>query len=230
MTGRDRVAVVIPALNEEQTVADVVAAAQLARTVDEVVVVDNGSVDGTAAAAAAQGARVVTEPARGKGEAMHAGVAATDADVIVFLDADLVGLRADHVDSLVEAVRDGAGMACGLFDRGPLLNPLFVHALPVLTGERALRRELFEAVTPDFVHGYRIEAALNSLAADRGIPVVKFVCPGLWHRPKERKLGPVHGFAAKVSMLLTAVAAYATWRFRARRRAAGPPRAARARR
>lgn len=58
-------AVVIPALNEEQTVADV-AAAQQARLVDEVVVVDNGSWDGTAGAAAAQGARVVTEPARGK--------------------------------------------------------------------------------------------------------------------------------------------------------------------
>ena len=224
------VAAVIPALNEEQTVADVVAAAQQARLVDEVIVVDNGSWDGTAGAAAAQGARVVTEPVRGKGEAMRAGVAATDADVIVFLDADLVGLRPEHVDALVEAVSAGASMACGLFDRGPLLNPLFVHALPALTGERALHRELFEAVTPDFVHGYRIEAALNSLATERGLPVAKFVCPGLWHRPKERKLGPVHGFAAKVSMLLTAVSAYALWRIRGRLAAAGRRASARARR
>ena len=141
-----RVAVVIPARNEEETVADVVAAAHRARLVDEVIVVDNGSSDGTASAAAGQGARVVTEPVSGKGEAMHTGVAATDAEVIVFLDADLIGLRPDHVDCLVEALLDGAGMACGLFDRGPLLNPLFVHVLPTLTGERALRRELFEAL------------------------------------------------------------------------------------
>ena len=228
--GSERVAAVIPALNEEATVADVVRAAQAARLVDEVIVVDNASSDGTAGVAAAQGARVVTEPTRGKGEAMRAGVDATGAEVIVFLDADLVGLRPEHVDALVEALRGGAGMACGLFDRGPLLNPLFLHLLPSLTGERALRRELFEAVTPDFVHGYRIEAALNSLAAERGLRVVKFVCPGLWHRPKERKLGPVHGFVAKVSMLLTAVLAYGMWRIRLRRRAAGTPDRVRARR
>ena len=215
-----RVAVVIPARNEAGTVADVVAAAQRARLVDEVIVVDNGSSDETACAAASQGARVVTEPIPGKGEAMHTGVAATDAEVIVFLDADLVGLRPDHVDALVEALLDGAGMACGLFDRGRLLNPLFVHVLPTLTGERALRRELFEALTPDFVHGYRIEAGLNSLAKDRGLAVTRFVCPGLWHRPKEKKLGPLRGFAAKVSMLLTAVLAYLLWRVRARPMAA----------
>ncbi|MDP8937664.1 MAG: glycosyltransferase [Actinomycetota bacterium] len=224
-----RVAAVVPARNEEATVADVVRAAREARLVDEVIVVDNASSDGTARAASGQGARVVTEPVPGKGEAMHAGVAATDAEIIVFLDADLVGLRPEHVDALVEAVLDGAGMACGLFDRGPVLNPVFVHLLPVLTGERSLRRELFEAVTPDFVHGYRIEAALNSLAAERGLRVVNFVCPGLWHRPKERKLGPVHGFAAKVSMLMTAVFAYVLWRVEGRRRA-GTRRSDRARR
>lgn len=216
-TGSTRVAAVIPAHNEEQTVASVVAAAQQARWVDEVIVVDNASSDATAQAAAEQGARVVTEPVAGKGEAMRTGVAATDAEVIVFLDADLVGLTPGHVDALVEALFDGAGMACGLFDRGPALNPIFVHGLPTLTGERALRRELFEALAPEFAHGYRIEAALNSLAKERGLPVVRFVCPGLWHRPKEKKLGPVQGFAAKVSMLLTAALAYALWRLRARR-------------
>jgi glycosyltransferase involved in cell wall biosynthesis len=211
---RPRVAAVIPARNEEPTVAGVVAAARGAHLVDEVIVVDNGSSDATADVASRAGARVVSEPVPGKGEAMRAGVAATDADVIVFLDADLVGLVSDHVDALVEAVLDGAGMACGLFDRGRLLNPLFVHVLPALTGERALRRELFEALTPEFVHGYRIEAGLNSLVKEVGVPVVRFVCPGLWHRPKEKKFGPVRGFATKVSMLLTAVAAYVLWRVR----------------
>ncbi|HEX2047337.1 MAG TPA: glycosyltransferase [Acidimicrobiales bacterium] len=209
-------AAVIPARNEEPTVGSVVAAARRARLVDEVIVVDNGSSDATAAVAAGQGARVVSEPLPGKGEAMRTGVASTAADVIVFLDADLVGLVPDHVDALVEAVLDGAGMACGLFDRGPVLNPFFVHLLPALTGERALRRELFEALTPEFVHGYRIEAGLNSLAREEGVPVVRFVCPGLWHRPKEKKLGPVRGFVTKVSMLLTAVAAYVLWRVRRR--------------
>ncbi len=86
------------------------------------------------------------------------------------------------------------------------------------------------AVAPDFVHGYRIEAALNSLAAERGLRVDKFVCPGLWHRPKGRKLGPVHGFVAKVSMLLTAVLSHLLWRVRRRRAAAATRGTARVRR
>lgn len=88
-TGRPVVSVVIPALNEEEPIGNVVRAV-LAQPVDEVIVVDNGSTDGTAARAAAAGARVVTEPQRGYGRACRAGVAAVhpDCDVIVFLDGD----------------------------------------------------------------------------------------------------------------------------------------------
>ncbi len=213
----ETVAVIIPARNEEATVGDVVAVAFAARSVDEVIVVDNGSTDATPAVAAEGGARVVIEPVTGKGEAMRRGVDSTSARLLVFLDADLDGLRPDHVDALVDAVRAGAGMACGLFDRGRWLNPMFLHVLPALTGQRALRRELFESLAPGYISGYRIEAGLNSLAKARGLRVVRFVCDGLWHRPKEQKLGPLHGFAAKVSMLVTAVLAYVTWRARAGR-------------
>ncbi len=222
------VAAIIPARNEEPTVGDVVAAAGHARLVDEVIVVDNDSSDRTAEVAAARGARVVSEPVKGKGEAMRAGIRATNADFVVFLDADLVGLQPEHVDALVDAVRQGAGMACGLFDRGRLLNPLFEHVLPALTGERALRRKLFEALAPKDLHGYRVEAALNSEARASGVPVVRFVCPGLWHRPKEEKSpSPLSGFVAKVAMLFTAMAEYVSSGVRRRRRVAAIARAAR---
>jgi glycosyltransferase involved in cell wall biosynthesis len=222
------VAAVIAARNEEETVADVVAAACQAELVDEVIVVDNGSSDRTAEIAASRGARVVTEPVEGKGEAMKAGVAATEADVLVFLDADLLGLRPEHVDALVQALDHGAGMACGLFDRGPVLNPLFEHMLPALTGERALHRQLFDSIDPRDLHGYRVEAGLNSAARAEGVAVVRFVCPGLWHRPKEEKSrSRLRGFVEKVGMLLTAVLADASSRVRRRRRLAAAGRAAR---
>jgi glycosyltransferase involved in cell wall biosynthesis len=81
--------VVIPALNEEEPIGDVVRAIP-AGLVDEVVVVDNGSTDRTADRARAAGARVVVEPRRGYGRACQAGMEAlaADCEVVVFLDGD----------------------------------------------------------------------------------------------------------------------------------------------
>lgn len=205
-----RIAAIIPAWNEAATVGAVVFAAVDARRVDEVIVVDNASTDATAAVAAAHGARVVAEPVPGKGQAMRTGVAAVDADIIVFLDADLVGLRPGHVDDLVASVAEGqAAMACGLFDRGPVANPIFLDGLPVLTGQRALRRDLFERLDLDDVRGYRVEAALNSLVAHDRLERVDQVLPGLWHRTKEEKLAnPLVGFSSKLGMLASACWGY----------------------
>lgn len=206
-------AAVIAAVNEGPTVADVVRTAAASPLVGEVVVVDGGSTDGTRERATAAGARVLVQREGGKGAGMAAGVRATEADVVVFLDADLTGLRPHHVDRLVRSVSaGGAAMACGLFDRGPMLNRVFLHLLPILTGERAVRRDLFESLAPEEIEGYRIEAALNARAAELGLPVAAFVCRGMWHRTKEEKYAsPMLGFAAKVAMLLTAVGSYLSY-------------------
>jgi glycosyltransferase involved in cell wall biosynthesis len=82
-----RIAVVIPALDEEDAIGRVIA--DIPAVVGEIVVVDNGSRDGTAMAASAAGARVVREPERGYGAACLAGIAAlTSPDIVVFLDGD----------------------------------------------------------------------------------------------------------------------------------------------
>jgi glycosyltransferase involved in cell wall biosynthesis len=83
------VSVVIPALNEEEPIADVVRGCLATGIPREVIVVDNGSTDRTAERATAAGARVVPAP-RGYGNACAAGVAAVspDTDIVVFLDGD----------------------------------------------------------------------------------------------------------------------------------------------
>ena len=82
-----RIGVVIPALDEEQAIARVIA--DIPQWVDEIVVADNGSSDRTAEIAAQAGARVVHERERGYGAACQAGIAALrDFDIVVFLDGD----------------------------------------------------------------------------------------------------------------------------------------------
>ena len=91
------VAVIIPALNEEEAIGEVLAA--IPSVADSVTVVDNGSTDRTAERARACGARVVEEPRPGYGRACLAGLAVTrDADVIVFLDAD----RSDYPEEMID--------------------------------------------------------------------------------------------------------------------------------
>ena len=84
------ISVIIPALNEEEPIADVVRECLATGLPHEVIVVDNGSSDRTAERAAAAGARVVSEPTPGYGRACAAGVRAlsSDCDVVVFLDGD----------------------------------------------------------------------------------------------------------------------------------------------
>ena len=87
--GKAIVSVVTPCLNEEDAIPGVVREV-LAQGADEVIVVDNGSTDATAARARNAGARVVSEPQRGYGRACAAGLRAVrpDADIVCYLDGD----------------------------------------------------------------------------------------------------------------------------------------------
>ena len=87
MRAEIKVAVIIPALNEEKAIGKVVA--NIPPWVDDVIVVDNGSQDGTEAVAKGFGARVLLEPRRGYGFACLTGIRALkETDIVVFLDGD----------------------------------------------------------------------------------------------------------------------------------------------
>jgi dolichol-phosphate mannosyltransferase len=101
--GSHRVVVVIPARNEVRTISDLVTRAR--PFCHEVVVADGHSSDGTAEAARAAGARVMTDPGTGKGGALRMCIDTINADVLVFMDADGSHDPAD-VPRLVQPVVD----------------------------------------------------------------------------------------------------------------------------
>ena len=189
---------IIPARNEAETVADVVATCVRCEYIREVIVVDDGSDDETSQLAAAAGAKVIRRELDANGEgskahAMEAGVAASDADWILFVDADLLGLEVRHLDEICRPAIEGrATMSLGTFDYG-IWNPLVLR-FPPTTGERIIPRWVFEAIPPEKLDGYTIEIMINEVVAERRLPVVARVMDGVTHRTKREKFGPVEGW------------------------------------
>lgn len=162
--GATRIDVILPALNEEATVGDIVAAVRRDLMtdefplVDDLVVVDTDSVDATAAAAAAAGARVVSSREvlphvpleRGKGEAMWRGLAASSGDLVVFVDADLRSFTADYVTGLLGPLllHDDVHLVKAVYDR-----PLVAGDIRIAAGggrvTEILARPLINALWPD---------------------------------------------------------------------------------
>ncbi len=197
------VSVIIPAYNEESRVAEVVRAAKGASTVGRVIVVDDGSSDGTARAAQDAGADVLClHPNRGKAGAMDAGVRAVLDPLVVFLDADLSGLTPPHVVGLVDPVLSGrAGMSIGLITEGRAGKSQGV--LPVLAGQRAMHRILWlrlVALWPSILRQrFGVEIGLTWMCNRCArVEFVKLV--GVGHAMKEQKYGALEGGVRRALM------------------------------
>ncbi|GAB4273549.1 MAG: glycosyltransferase family 2 protein [Coriobacteriia bacterium] len=182
---------VVPAYNEERLVGTTVSALRSLEQVDRVIVVDDGSTDGTASQAAAAGAQTLRLPAnRGKGAALRAGIelAGQDADVILFIDADL-GKSASEADALLAPVLAGeADMTVAVFPPPPgkagfgLVKGLArwgiwrlgdgFEAQAPLSGQRALSKDALRAVSP-LPDGFGVEVAMTVRALRHGLRVVE---------------------------------------------------------
>jgi glycosyltransferase involved in cell wall biosynthesis len=201
--------VIIPARDEEPTVAGVVRAARGAAGVGRVIVVDDGSSDRTAEEAARAGATVIRARPAGepgsKAQALARGVEASDAPVLVFFDADIVDVQPVHFEALAAPVLAGSGtdgevgLSCGIVDYGALRNPFFLR-LPPITGLRALPREVFDAVPESKRNGFQIEIMINEVVVRRGLPSAIRVLAGLQHRSKIEKRGWRQGLPSHLAM------------------------------
>lgn len=192
--------VVIPAFNEADLVAATIQAARRLPGVAEVIVVDDGSSDATAARAREAGARVLSSGAnQGKGAALTAGVAAARGGALLFLDADL-GPTAGEAAALLGALAAGADMAVARFPRQQHAGGLGLvrrlaqwgircltgrHMEAPLSGQRALTRAALQAALP-LAPGFGVEVGLTLDVLRAGLEVVE-VETAMQHRLTGRR-------------------------------------------
>lgn len=198
-----KVAAIVPAYNERERISDVLDAIKDAEMVHEIVVVSDGSTDGTYELVSGdpEVRAVNLETNRGKGGAMRAGAESTDADVILFLDADLVGMSGEKVDAIVGPVaRDEADMAVGVFKGGRGVTDLAQFLAPYISGQRAMQREEFLSIPK--LDGVRsgVETAITKYYRSRRLRVKRVPLAGCTHCMKEEKLGFIRGFASRLKM------------------------------
>ncbi len=181
-------AVVIPAYNEAHTVAEVVRVALL--LTPEVIVASDGSSDDTAGVARAAGAKVVElNPNGGKGPALYAALTATTAEYVLMLDADLLGLKLEHLNILLRPVVSGQlDMSIGIFEGGGLMTDLGNKLTPHLSGQRACKREWLLRV-PGLGKERWPEPAITDALKRSGVRWDYVELPGLAQVMKEEKRG-----------------------------------------
>lgn len=158
-----QVSIVIPARNAATTLGACLDAC-LTQTHPgcDVVVVDDGSTDGTAAVAESRGARCIAQEPRGPAAARNRGAAATTSDVVAFTDADCVP-RPDWVERLIAALDDEAGAVGGTYD---IANPESMLAR-MIQAEVALRHRRFGRDV-DFLGSYNLAVRREAFEAVGG--------------------------------------------------------------
>lgn len=171
--------------------------------VNELIVVDDGSVDGTADVARAGRARVIRLGTnRGKGAALQAGLESTEADILLFVDADLVGLSDDHILDLLTPLLEDEElvMTVGRFTGGRLRTDLAQKLVPSISGQRALRRQFLEGFSNLANMGFEVEVALTRHAKRSGAKFREIELSDLTQVMKEEKLGWPRGILSRMRM------------------------------
>jgi len=199
-----RISCIVCAYNEGPRLGAVLAVAAAHPLIDEVIVVDDGSRDDTAAVARGfERVRVIAHPVnRGKSAAVATGVAAARHALLMLLDADLKGLRPADVTALALPVLEGrARVAMSL--RRNSLAVFRAAGIDFVSGERVVPRALLEDVLHDIraLPRFGIEVFMNKRIIAARLPVAIANWRTVTQTRKTEKLGRWRGVLAEWRMV-----------------------------
>lgn len=188
------ISAIIPVLNEANTVASIIDLLRSSPRVSEILVIDDGSIDGTPEIAQAVGAKVMTSTLLGKGASMEDGLRAAKNDILLFLDGDLTGFSPNLVEVMTAPLLDGsADFVKGKFSRRagrvtvlaaqPLLYTFYPELASIaqpLGGIIASTKQTLQKL--HFESDYGVDVGLLIEAFERGARIIEADIGSLEHR------------------------------------------------
>ncbi|MGQ9473359.1 MAG: glycosyltransferase family 2 protein [Candidatus Caldatribacteriaceae bacterium] len=197
-----KVTAIIAAYNEEKTIGPIIDVLKEVPVIEQIVVVSDGSTDRTVDIAREKDVEVVELLYNiGKGGALYRGLEYVRTEIVLLLDADLLGLQKEHVEALVQPVlSDEADVTIGIFEEGRFATDFAQKIAPLLSGQRAIKAKILQDIPDMEVSRYGVEVAINRYLKKNGVRVKLTKLSGLTHVMKEEKLGLVKGFKERVKM------------------------------
>ena len=218
----NRVTAIVPAYNEERTIAGVLAVLTASPVLDEILVVDDGSTDRTVEVVRTNFSQVQVisrEKNGGKGGALWIGALFAKNPVLLFCDADLTGLSVSHIADLVDPVVKGkVRMVAGVIEKmaawkdtswgrkhGPFSEPAWISGsdpfsefMKGIGGQKVLLRQDFLQIPGIAGSGYGVEHVIINYFKANGLPLEYYVLRGVGHVWKLDKWGIVRGLPKEI--------------------------------
>jgi len=193
---------IIAAYNEEKTIGPIIDVLKAIPFLNQIVVVSDGSTDHTVDVAKSKGVEVLELLYNvGKGGALYQGLMSTTSNVVLLLDADLIGLTPQHVIDLIRPVMDNeADVTIGIFEDGRFATDFAQKIAPFLSGQRAIRVDILRNIPDMEISRYGVEVAINRYIRKNEVKVKLVKLPGLTQVMKEEKLGLVKGLRERMRM------------------------------
>ncbi|NPV44930.1 MAG: glycosyltransferase family 2 protein [Firmicutes bacterium] len=215
MTNEELV-ILIPAYNEGPRIGSVLDVVCSYKREKRIIVIDDGSNDDTAKCAQQYPVELLQHTQnRGKGAALQTAIDyVKHASYWLFLDADLINLRHEHMDALLEPLRidPKIGMTIGMFQKGGKLSvDLAQRFFAILNGQRGLSGKFVETLPNLSWTRFGVEIFLSRVAQHQGVPIAMPILRGITHHTKESKLGFVPGFRYRLQMYRECIYALMNW-------------------
>ena len=179
-----KVTAVVPVYNEEKTIESVLRVLTSSEKVHEIIVVDDGSTDGTLNIIKQFRVKVVVlKKNTGKGNAIRIATRGVKSNIILLIDGDLIGLKEEHIGKLLKPIlNEGAAMTIGLREKGNIFANMLMPYFPLIGGERAILTKVFMEIRKNpLIGGWGLESVLNHYCKKKKLKVAKVRIYGMNH-------------------------------------------------